>query len=169
MNAHAQIKQFSRMLKNLDTWIEDAILHARTRSFDPEVLVHMRLAPDMYPFVKQVQASCDAAKFAAAYLTATKPPVHPDTETTIEQIRARIKTCTDYLDGFSEGDFAGAGERRVSPPWLGGKWLTGDEYLLEASVPNFHFHVVTAYDILRHNGVPLGKIRFIGSLSLHDA
>jgi hypothetical protein len=164
MNAHAEIKQLSKMLKNLDRWIEDAATFAKTRNFDPEVYVQLRLYPDMFPLVKQVQAACDAAKFAAAYLTGQKPPVHPDTETTLAQIRERIATCAAYLDGLTEADFAGAAERRVSPPWLGGAWLTAEDYMREAAVPNFHFHVVTAYDILRHAGVQLGKVSFIGAL-----
>lgn len=164
MNAHAEIKQLSKMLKNLDRWIEEATAYAKTRNFDPEVYVTLRLSPDMFPLVKQVQAACDAAKFAAAYLTGQKPPVHPDTETTLGQIRERITTCTAYLDGLAEADFAGAAERRVSPPWLGGAWLTAEDYLREAAVPNFHFHVVTAYDLLRHAGVQLGKTSFIGTL-----
>ncbi len=164
MNSYAQIKQFSKMLSNLSSWIDEAVAHAKTREFDPEVYVNLRLSPDMFPFVKQVQSACDAAKFAAAYMTGHKAPSHPDTETTIEQLRARIKTCTDYLATFKAEDFAGAAERKVAPPWLGGKWVAAADYLREAAVPNFMFHVTTAYNILRHAGVLLGKNKFIGSL-----
>jgi hypothetical protein len=123
----------------------------------------------MYPFVKQVQSACDAAKFAAAYFSGQTAPVHADTETTLAEIRARIKTCTEYLESFKAEDFAGAPERRVAPAWLRGKWMPAEEYLLEVAIPNFHFHAVTAYDLLRHAGVLLGKSKFIGSMPVRDA
>ena len=90
MSAYQQVQQFTKMLRNLDGWIETAVAHASKKGFDPEVLVGLRLAPDQYPFVKQVQSSCDSAKFAAAYLSGHKAPAHPDTEKTIAELRDRI-------------------------------------------------------------------------------
>jgi hypothetical protein len=155
------------MLGNLGKWMEKAAEHAKARSFDLDVLAQARLAPDQFCFVQQVQSACDQAKYAAAYLGGKPAPSHPDTERTFDELRARIGRCTDFLATVSEGDFAGADERKVSPPWLEGRWLLGKDYLAEVAVPNFFFHVTMAYAILRHNGVILGKMDFIGSLSTH--
>jgi len=164
----ASVPQMKKMLQNLDKWIEAAVANAKSRGFDPNNLVQARLAPDQYPFVRQVQSSCDTAKFAAARLTGKEAPKHPDTETTIEELHARIRTVVAYLDTFSEKDFAGASERHVELPWAQGKWVPGNEYLNELQLPNFYFHVTTAYAILRHNGVPLGKTDYIGNVNLRD-
>jgi hypothetical protein len=86
----------------------------------------------------------------------------------VDELRKRIASCLGYLETLKEGDFAGAEDRKVAPPWLQGKWLRGEDYLLQAGVPNFMFHVTTAYDILRHNGVNLGKMDYIGALPLRD-
>jgi len=163
----SSVPQFKKMLGNLDKWLEEATQFAKTKSFDPNVLVQSRLAPDMYPLVRQVQSCCDSAKFACSRLAAKDPPKHPDTETTIEELRARIKTCMTYLDTFKPADFEGAEKRRVDLPFLEGKWLVGSDYLCQMALPNFYFHVVTAYAILRHNGVPLGKMGYIGALPLN--
>jgi uncharacterized protein len=162
------IKQFSKMLRNLDRWLDKAVEHATAKPFDPNVLVHARLAPDQFSLDRQVQSACDAAKFAAVYLTGKQAPPHPDTEKTVAELKARIAAVLDTLDGFQEADFADADERKVSPPWLHGKWLRGDHYLLEVATANFYFHVTTAYSILRHNGVPLGKMDFIGPISVQQ-
>lgn len=162
MSTFETISQFARMLKNLDRWLQQATAYAEKKSFDPEVFAQARLAPDQFALVRQVQSACDAAKYAAAYLSGQKAPSHPDTETTISELRARIDTCVRYLGGFQAPDFAGADERRVAPPWMEGHSVRGDHYLARLSVPNFYFHVTTAYAILRHNGVELGKRDFIG-------
>ncbi|MFO0746430.1 MAG: DUF1993 domain-containing protein [Myxococcota bacterium] len=168
MNAFDLVKQCRKMLSNLDSWIGMAVENAAARSYDPNHLVTARLAPDMFTFAQQVQSGCDAAKYLAAYLTGTKAPSHPDTETTIAELRARIAACGAYLDGFKAEDFDGAADRKVSPPWLGGKWVRGEDYALQAGFPNFLFHMTTAYAILRHNGVPLGKQFYIGSLPVQS-
>ena len=133
------------------------------------MFVNARLAPDQYPLVRQVQSACDSVKFAAAYLTGKPAPAHPDTETTIAQLRARIATCLAYVDSIPASDYVGAAERKVSPQWAQGGWLTGAEYLTEAAIPNAYFHATTAYAILRHNGVDLGKMDFMGSVPLKPA
>jgi hypothetical protein len=161
---HAHIKQYAKMLRNLDAWIEKAVAHAQARKFDPEVLVQARLAPDQYAFARQVQAACDSVKFAAAYLSGKEAPSHPDTETTLAELRARIGKCLAFVEGIPAADFSGAEERKISPPWLRGGWLTGAEYLFDVSMPNTYFHLTTAYAILRHNGVDLGKMDFMGSI-----
>jgi hypothetical protein len=130
------------------------------------VLLTARLAPDQYPLLRQVQASCDQAKYMAARLSAKDPPKHPDTEQTFDEARARIRTCTGYLDTFQSSDFEGAESRVLALPFLEGKTLLGRDFLLELAHPNLYFHLTTAYAILRHNGVPLGKRDYTGSLTL---
>jgi hypothetical protein len=168
MSTFDTIGQFARMLKNLDQWLQMAAEYAQRKSFDVEVLTQARLAPDQFDLVQQVQAACDAAKYAGAYLSGQQAPSHPDVEKTTEELRGRIATCVRYLDGFQAADFEGAEQRRVSPPWMQGNSVRGDQYLLRIAVPNFYFHVTTAYDILRHNGVELGKRDFIGVKSWTD-
>ena len=162
MGAFETITQYGRMLENLDAWLQKAVAYGQEKGFDPEILTAARLAPDQYSLVQQVQSACDAAKYAAAYLAGQKAPSHPDTETTVADLRARIATCVAYLKGFKAGDFTGAEERRVAPPWMGGSSVRGETYMHRISVPNFYFHVTTAYAILRHNGVVLGKPDFVG-------
>lgn len=162
------VLQPKKMLANLDRWLEAGIALAEKKSFDPSVLLSARLAPDQYPLLKQVQAACDSAKFPAARLAGKEPPKHPDTEQTMTEVRARIATCIGYLDTLSDADYVGAETRRVELPFLEGKVIIGSDYLCEMALPNFYFHLVTAYSILRHNGVDLGKRDFIGGLTLHD-
>ena len=162
MSIHATITQYARMLNNLDAWLQAAVKYAEEKKFDPEVFAQARLAPDQYALVQQVQSACDAAKYAAAYLSGQTAPSHPDTEKTVAELRARIAKARDYVAGFEESDFAGGGERRVAPAWMQGKSVGGDAYLTRIATPNFYFHVTTAYAILRHNGVSLGKADFIG-------
>ncbi len=164
MKTFEAMTQFGKMLRNLDNWIVKAEAHATAKKFEVDLLTGERLAPDMYPFVKQVQSTCDSAKFTAAYLSGTEAPKHPDTEKTIAECRARIKSCLAYLETLTEGSFAGSEDRKVSPPWLQGKWVKGDAYLLQMAIPNFYFHATTAYAILRSNGVDVGKMDFIGSV-----
>ena len=168
MDAHASIAQYSRMLTNLDAWLAAGIEHAKRGEFDPDVLAASRLAPDQYELVRQVQSACDAAKFAAAYLSGKKAPAHPDVEKTMTELRARVRTCLEYLSTFKAADFAGAEARRVGPPWMGGATVSGEHYLKRLSEPNFYFHVTTAYAILRHNGVKLGKADYIGVKSFDE-
>jgi hypothetical protein len=156
------------MLKNLDQWLEKGTEYAKAKSFDPDVLAAARLAPDQYALVQQVQSACDAAKYAAAYLSGQKAPSHPDTEKTVGELRARIEKCVAYLATFKSADFTGAEDRRVAPPWMEGNSVRGDQYLTRLSIPNFYFHVTSAYAILRHNGVSLGKADFIGVKNFTD-
>ncbi|MFN8545277.1 MAG: DUF1993 domain-containing protein [Candidatus Binatia bacterium] len=158
------IRLFAKTLHNLEHWMDKAAAHAKAKSFDVDVLAQARLAPDQYALVQQVQAACDQAKYAAAYLGGTPAPSHPDTERTFAELRERIQKCLGFLETVRPTDFAGAEERKVAPPWLGGKWLRGDDYLVHVALPNFFFHATMAYAILRHNGVDLGKMDFVGSV-----
>jgi uncharacterized protein len=167
MDASTTITQFVKMLENLDRWIEKGEEYAKSKKFESDVLVQSRLAPDQFSLAGQVQAACDTAKFAVAQLTGQAPPSHPDTEKTVAELRARIQSALSFVR-TGEGKLGGAAERRVAPGWLQGKWMRGDEYLTQFAVPNFYFHVTTAYAILRHNGVELGKMDFLGSLPIRD-
>jgi hypothetical protein len=164
----ATVPIFTRLLNGADKWLDKATAHADAKKFDVNSLAGARLAPDQYSFLRQIQAACDQAKYTVAKLTGKEPPQHPDTEKTITEIRQRIRTVIEYLATFTGEDFAGAEERPCSHTWMGGKWLPGSAYLYHFALPNFYFHLVTAYDILRHNGVDLGKMDYIVSLPLRD-
>jgi hypothetical protein len=158
--------QMKKMLGQLDKWMEAAASYAQTKSFDPNVFVGLRLAPDQFAFARQVQSTCDTAKFVAARLAGKDAPAHPDTEQTLDELRARVRTVVTYLGGFSAKDFQGAATRVITQPRWEGKVMTGADYFLEHAVPNFFFHLTHAYAILRHNGVNIGKRDYLGTLNL---
>jgi hypothetical protein len=160
--------QMKKMLGQLDKWLDAATAFAATKAFDPNLFLGFRLAPDQFPFVRQVQASCDLAKLIASRLTGKEAPSQPDTEQTIDDLHARIRATLAYLDGFSAKDFQGAATRTVTQPRWEGKVMTGSDYFLEHGIPNFFFHLTTSYAILRHNGVNVGKKDYLGALSLHN-
>ena len=168
MTPHDAIQLFAKTLDNLEKWMDKAGEYAKSRSFDVEVLAQARLAPDQFGFAQQVQSACDQAKYAAAYLGGKQAPSHPDTEKTFDELRQRIRKCTAFLATVAEKDLAGAEDRKVAPPWLGGRWFRGADYLVHVAVPNFFFHATMAYAILRHNGVPLGKADFIGAMPTRE-
>jgi uncharacterized protein len=161
----ATVPVFSKHLRVVDKWLDKAIAYADVKKFDPEVLMSARLAPDQYAFVSQIQSACDQAKWCCAKLCGKEGPSHPDTEKTIADVRARTKTVTDYLATFKREDFAGAEERMVRHGYFPqGKGMRGGDYLDHVALPNFHFHVTTAYAILRHNGVAVGKMDYMTEL-----
>jgi len=166
--AYTTITQMKKMLGNLDQWLEAGISHAKGKSIEPDVLLNCRLIADMFPLVRQVQSACDVAKFAAAYLAGREAPKHPDTEQTMLEVRARIQTCIEYLDTLSAADFEASDSRWISLKFMPEKEIVGSDYLVELAIPNFYFHMTTAYDILRHNGVDVGKQNYIGSLNWRD-
>ncbi|WP_146651942.1 DUF1993 domain-containing protein [Labilithrix luteola] len=168
MTLYETIQQFSKMLKNLDKWLDKGVAHATAKSFDPNVLLDSRLAPDQFPLVRQVQSACDAAKFAAAYASGKTAPAHPDTERTMDEIRARIQACLAFVDSVTEAELAGGEDRKFTPGWLKGKWVRGGDFVNQISIPNFYFHVTTAYAILRHNGVEVGKMDFLGAVPIQE-
>lgn len=162
----AMFRQMRKLLGQLDKWLEMAKAHAESKSMDPKAFLEMRLAPDQFPFVRQVQTACDTAKLAVSRLTGKEAPPSADTEQSIEELRARVRTTMSYLDGISANDFIGAESRRVTQPRWEGKVMTGNDYFYEHAVPNFFFHLTHAYAILRHAGVPVGKRDYLGPLSL---
>lgn len=158
------VTQYKKLLGNLSAILDKAAHYAETKKFNVEVLLNSRLAPDQFNLIRQVQIACDTAKFGAARITGKEAPSNPDTETTVDELKARIKATQDYLATFTEEDFVGAAERHVSQPRWEGKYLTGLEYTLEHSFPNIGFHITTAYSILRSNGVDVGKKDYLGPL-----
>jgi len=164
MDTYAAIRQIMKTLRLMDGWLAKAEEHAKQRSFDPNVLAGSRLAPDMFPLSRQVQSACDAAKFCAAYAAGVTPPVHEDTETTMPELHERIGKVLAWLEGIPQEQFAGSAERRAAPGWAQGAWVPADVYVMQAGMPNFYFHVITAYDILRHNGLPIGKRDFLSDI-----
>jgi hypothetical protein len=163
---YKSIRQMHKMLGQLDTWLVKATEYAQKKPFDANTLLASRLAPDQYPLVRQVQLSCDHAKFAPARLTGKEAPKHPDEEQTIDSLHARIRSVRTWLDGFSAADFEGAENRVVTYPRWEGKVMMGEDYLVEHAMPQFYFHLTHAYAILRHNGVDIGKKDYLGQLSL---
>jgi uncharacterized protein len=164
----AVVPVMTKMLRNLDGCIQKGIAYAEQRKFDPEVFVLSRLAPDQFPFVRQVQSACDTAKFVGAKLAGKEPPSNPDVEKTLAELRQRIATTIGFLETLDRKDFEGGLERKVTFERWKGKWMRGGDYLDHHALPNFYFHFTTAYAILRHNGVDVGKLDYLGERPLRD-
>jgi hypothetical protein len=158
------IPQFVKMLHNLSLILDKAQKNADARKFDVEVLLNSRLAPDQFNFIRQIQICCDTAKFCASRLLGKEAPVNEDKEKTLPELKARIEQTVGYLNSFSKADFANSEERKISHPRWEGKHLLGKDYVLEHVIPNFYFHLTTAYSILRHQGVDIGKKDYLGEL-----
>jgi uncharacterized protein len=162
------ISQCAQTLKNLQTCLDKAEQHAAAKKFDLGVLLASRLAPDMKDFIYQVQSACDYVKAGAAWLSGQTPPKHEDNEQTIDELRARIRKTVAFAESVSEAHYAGASERKVKLSWAPGKIISGEDYLLQMTIPNTFFHIAMAYAILRHNGVDVGKMDFLGPINLVD-
>ena len=163
VSMHAMsVELFIPTLGNLSSILERAAASAAQRKFDAGVLLAARLAPDMHPLTRQVQVAGDIAKNSVARPAALDPPRFEDTETTIEQLRARLARTIDFLNGVPASALEGSDSRDIKVP-AGERTFEfkGLEFLQRWAIPNVFFHVVTAYDILRHNGVELGKADFL--------
>jgi hypothetical protein len=164
------VRQFVKTLKSLDNILDKAAKHAQAKNFDVNNFVEMRLFPDMLPFVAQIRIACDAAKTTAAALAGKEPPRHEDNEKTFEELRGRIGKCLAYLETFTAADFEKTNAKTVVKiPNPKGKALHAEEYLFGRQLPNFFFHVTTAYNLLRKGGVELGKMDYLGGFNLIDA
>lgn len=153
-----------RNLRALSAILAKAEAHCTARKIEPEALLGFRLFPDMLPLTRQVQLACDFAARASARLAGAEMPSFPDTETSFAQLIARIRTATDYIESFDAGQFEGAESRSITMKHRGGEvTMTGLDYLTGFALPNFYFHTATAYDILRHNGLEIGKMDYVGS------
>jgi hypothetical protein len=158
------VGQFSKSLNNLDKILDKAQSFAEAKKIEVDVLLNSRLAPDQFNLIRQVQIACDTAKMAAARLSGKEAPAHEDNEKTLSELKERIAKVTSYLATYSKKDFDGAQERHISQPRWEGKYLTGFEFFTQHAIPNLYFHVTTAYSILRHNGVPVGKKDYLGEM-----
>lgn len=155
---------FVRMLNNLSTILDKAAAHCAEKKIDPAVLINFRLYPNMFALVRQVQVAADAAKNVSAYLAGTEPPKFENTEQTFAELIERVKKTIDYVNGFTPAQIDGSEEKEIRIT-RGETTVTyrGQDYLLNRALPNMYFHITTAYDILRHNGVELGKKDYLGS------
>lgn len=157
------IPTFQRGFAVLTKLLDKAEAFAEEKKIKPEILVNARLAPDMLSLAGQIQRLSDTAKGAASRLTATDAPSFPDDEITLADLRARIEKTTTYLASVPQAAFEGAEDRTVVLKTRGGETsFTGKDYLLTFVLPNFYFHLTTAYAILRHNGVAVGKLDYLG-------
>jgi hypothetical protein len=166
---HQAISQCVRNLEAVGIWLEKAEHHAAIKSFDAGVLLGSRLAPDMTPLAYQVQSACDYVKAGAGWLSGRTPPRHEDTERTLDELRARIRKTLAFARAIPERDYAAAAERRIAWPAAPGQVIGGEGYLLQIVIPNLYFHLAMAYAILRHNGVDVGKMDFLGPLDFEPA
>lgn len=159
------IPTFLHSLRSLKTILEKAVAHAEARKFDPNVLASMRLYPDMLPLARQIQIASDAAKGAAARLSGTEPPKFEDNETTMAELIARVTKTIDYLEGFKPEQFEGDDNRiiTVKTPRMSLNFKAVD-FVRHWALPNLFFHVTTAYALLRHGGVEIGKQDYLGPI-----
>ncbi|MBN8542286.1 MAG: DUF1993 domain-containing protein [Deltaproteobacteria bacterium] len=158
-------KQQVRILKNLQSILKKSAEFADHKKINMEVLLQARLAPDQFPLMRQIQIACDTAKFNCARFTGTTAPSHPDDEKTLTEAMSRIDSVVQYLASFKEADFSGSSQRKITNPRWESKWMTGEDFFHQYAAPNVYFHVTTAYSILRHNGVEIGKSAYLGDLS----
>jgi uncharacterized protein len=157
------VETFVPMLGTLSKLLEKGVAHATAKKFEPGVLVNARLAPDMFPLSRQVQIACDVAKNGAARLTGQDAPRFEDKEATLEELRARIDRTIQYLKSIPASAFNGAEDRDIKIPVRERTLeMKGLPYLQTWALPNFYFHLVATYAILRHNGVEIGKGDFLG-------
>ncbi|MBI3675754.1 MAG: DUF1993 domain-containing protein [Proteobacteria bacterium] len=159
----ASIPPMIRSLQNLSKIMDKAVAQAKTEDKPLAKLLEARLAPDMHPFTRQIQIASDSAKGCAARLAGIEAPSMPDTETTFPELQARIAKTIDFLKSVKPEQLAGAEDRQVTLKFPSGEMkFTGREFLTGFSLPNFYFHVTTAYDLLRHNGIQIGKMDYLG-------
>ncbi|HEY9103342.1 DUF1993 domain-containing protein [Chitinimonas sp.] len=159
----ASIPGFVRTLKNLDAILDKAVACAEARKYDPTVLVGCRLAPDMLPLARQIQIATDGVKGCAARLAGIEVPSYADDEATIAELKARIAKTIAFLESVPADKIEGSEERVVTIKLRGKDTeFKAVPYLFHFVIPNFYFHVTTAYDILRHNGVEIGKRDYLG-------
>lgn len=167
INLHtAAIPPLSRALDQLRHVLAKGAAHADAQSWDPAVLIAMRLAPDMLPLVRHVQIATDIAKNAVARLTGTEAPAFEDNETTFAELDARVQRAADYVRSVPADAFAGAETRAITVPnrTRGDLHFIGTDYLFGFVLPNVHFHSTTTYALLRHAGVPVGKADYLGGM-----
>ena len=160
----AAAPRFANILRNLSALLDKAQAHCAAKKIDPLALTSFRLYPDMFPLTRQVQVACDTAKGAVARLGGAEIPKHEDTEQTFPELKARIAKTVEFIESVGASRIDGSEDKEIVLKLRGQEVkFDGLQYLLGFAYPNFYFHVTTAYDILRHNGVEIGKRDFIGN------
>lgn len=157
------VPQFIRSLTAMRGLLSKASEYAEKKKIQPEVLLETRLAPDQFPLGRQIQIACDNAKGCVARLSNTDAPVFEDNEQTLAEFTTRIDKTIEYIKKFKAEQFGNFDQCTVRFPWYPGKHMDGRTYLVQHAIPNFYFHMTTAYSILRANGVELGKGDFLGA------
>lgn len=159
----ASVPVFTRMLANLAAVLAKGEAHAVARKIEPDALLLARLFPDMLPLKRQVQLAADFAKNSTSRLAGVEPPKFPDEEASFAELQQRIAKTIEHVKGFQPGQIDGSEGREVTLPIAGQpRTFSGQDYFLHFALPNFYFHVTTAYDILRQGGVEIGKLDFLG-------
>jgi uncharacterized protein len=161
----ASVPPMLKMLGNMLSWLDKAQQHAEAKKFDPKVYFDLRLAPDMLPFARQIQITCDMAKNCARRLANIEAPVHEDKEVTLEELQERIRQTMAFISSVKADQINGSEEHPIEVPMRGMEPLkfTGENYMKHFAHPNFYFHASIAYALLRHVGVPLGKGDYLGA------
>lgn len=160
----ASAPRFISILSNLSAILDKAQAHADAKKIDPLVLTSDRLFPDMFAMARQVQIACDAAKGCVARLAGVEIPKHEDTEKTLAELKARIAKTVAFIESIKPAQLDGTEDKDIKFK-IGGHELAfkGMQFLLDFAIPNFYFHITTTYNILRHNGVEIGKRDFLGN------
>jgi hypothetical protein len=161
----ASVPAYTQMLKSLSAVLKKAEAHAEAKKIDPSVFVNARLYPDMAPLARQIQIATDQVKGGLSRLSGSEPPSWADTETTFAELQARIQKALDFAAAIKPEQIDGSEDRQIVLK-IGGTDMPfkGQQFLINFSLPNFYFHIVTAYDILRHNGVEIGKRDYMGGV-----
>jgi hypothetical protein len=159
----ASIPPMIRMFGNLSKILDKAVAQSKSEDKNPNTLLEARLAADMHPFTRQIQIASDSAKGCAARLAGIEPPSMPDTETTFVELHARIAKTVDFLKSVKREQVEGAEDKTITLKFPQGEMsFSGRDFVTQFAMPNFYFHVTTAYGLLRHNGITIGKTDFLG-------
>lgn len=156
--------QFAKVLGNLETILTKAAGFADGKKVEFDVLLQSRLAPDQFNLLRQIQIATDTAKLGVVRLTGKEAPSHDDKEKSLPELKARLQSVIAYLNTVGAKDFQGCEEKKITTPRWEAKYMNGYDFAIQHVIPNFYFHVTTAYSILRHNGVDIGKNDYLGKL-----
>ncbi|MBC7473799.1 MAG: DUF1993 domain-containing protein [Candidatus Sericytochromatia bacterium] len=159
------IQQFIKMLNNLNNFLDKAVVYSEEKKCDINNILTARLAVDQFNLIKQIQVISDNAKNTTARFVGQEAPKFEDNEKNIQELKERITKTSEYLKQFKEEDFSNSSNQKITLPFMPGKYIDGEDYLIEFAIPNFYFHFTTAYSILRNCGVNVGKFDYIGSVN----